>query len=146
MHPQYPFISLRSFVSFPFSFLYIPAVFCLPPLVFSAVAPSHSHRGWIRLPHYIFKKLLVDIYKSLVSNHFVEVALPLIKVPRRGGCLMFFSRRFKLLFLLSTPQASFRSRSSMAVRILPPGQLCVNSPKNGCKSYNLQPFLFFVLI
>ena len=29
-------------------FLYIPAVLCLPPSVFSAVAPSHSHRGWLR--------------------------------------------------------------------------------------------------
>lgn len=27
---------------------YIPAVLCLSPLVFSAVAPSQSHRGWLR--------------------------------------------------------------------------------------------------
>ena len=27
---------------------YIPAVLCLPPSVFSAVAPSHSHQGWHR--------------------------------------------------------------------------------------------------
>jgi hypothetical protein len=30
------------------TFHYIPAVLCLSPLVFSAVAPSHSHRGWLR--------------------------------------------------------------------------------------------------
>ena len=26
----------------------IPAVLCLSPFIFSAVAPSHSHRGWLR--------------------------------------------------------------------------------------------------
>jgi hypothetical protein len=29
----------------------IPAILCLQPSVFSAVAPSHSHRAWLRLPH-----------------------------------------------------------------------------------------------
>jgi hypothetical protein len=38
LHPQYRFISLHC----------IPAVLCLPPFIFSAVAPSPSHRGWLR--------------------------------------------------------------------------------------------------
>ena len=57
MHPQYRFIPLQSFVRLTLHFIplkalsfphCIPAVLCLPPSVFSAVAPSHSHRGWLR--------------------------------------------------------------------------------------------------
>ena len=47
MHPQYSFITFR-FPAEAGTLHCIPAVLCLPPSVFSAVAPSHSHRGWLR--------------------------------------------------------------------------------------------------
>ncbi|WP_232226406.1 hypothetical protein, partial [Flavobacterium sp. ACAM 123] len=41
LQPQYSFI--------PFRYATLQsAVLCLSPLIFSAVAPSHSHRAWLR--------------------------------------------------------------------------------------------------
>jgi hypothetical protein len=64
----------------------IPAVSCLSPFTFSAVAPSHSHRGWRR-----------SVKTSLCP-----------KSRNAFGCLMFFPRRFTLFLL------HFASRTSPA--------------------------------
>jgi hypothetical protein len=77
----------------------IPAILCLQPSVFSAVAPSLSHRAWLRLPHL---RYLRSIHFQLSIIHYQlsvgSVALPYIKVHRqKGGCLLFFTRRFTLI-------------------------------------------------
>jgi hypothetical protein len=67
-------------------FHYIPALSCLSPFIFSAVATSHSHRGWRR-----------SVKTSLRP-----------KSRNASGCLIFFPRRFTLFSL------HFASRSSPA--------------------------------
>ncbi len=64
----------------------IPAVSCLSPFIFPAVAPSHSHRGWRR-----------SVKTSLLP-----------KSRNASGYPLFFPRRFTLFLL------HFASRSSPA--------------------------------
>ena len=63
-------------------FLCIPAVSCLSPFIFSAVAPSHSHRGW--------RRSVKTSLRPKSRNAF--------------GCLIFFPRRITHAALHSTSQ------------------------------------------
>jgi hypothetical protein len=89
------------------TFHYIPAVLCLPPLVFSAVAPSHSHRGWLR-----------SVKTSLCP-----------KSGNAKGCLIFFPRRFTLISATFrfVPTLNSRIYGSCSIAATPPTSLLIHS-------------------
>lgn len=79
MHPQYrPAVKSGT-------------VLCLPPSVFSAVAPSHSHRGWLRFPHFNFSETL-GFYSQISSlqSLLIRSLCPKSRYPATAGDLSFF--------------------------------------------------------
>ena len=78
------------------TFLCIPAVLCLPPFIFSAVAPSHSHQGWHR-----------SVKTSLCpKSRYAKRLTYIFSLPLHATILS-----------LHFAKASFRSQSSVAVRL-----------------------------
>ncbi len=79
----------------------IPAVSCLSPFIFSAVAPSHSHRGWRRS----------------VKRHFaLNQGTPL-------AVLCFFpavSRSFSFILRLVPLQLQFSASGGCSIAATPP--------------------------
>jgi hypothetical protein len=59
------------------TFHYIPAVLCLSPLVFSEVAPSHSHRGWLRY-HFalnqVMPKAILYFFPAVSRSYLLRFA------------------------------------------------------------------------
>ena len=78
------------------TFLCIPAVLCLPPFIFSAVAPSHSHQGWHR-----------SVKTSLCpKSRYAKRLTYILSLPLHATILS-----------LHFAKASFRFQSSVAVRL-----------------------------
>lgn len=148
MHPQYRFISLHSPAAAG-TFHCIPAILCLQPSVFSAVAPSHSHRAWLRLPHL---RYLRSLHFQLSIIHYQlsvgSVALPLIKVHRhKGGCLLFFTRRFTLIAATfrSVPPLNSRVYGGCSIAATPPRRSS-SAKKNSLPSKGAPLFLLLAVL
>ena len=131
MHPQYSFIPLQSFVRLTLHFIPLKALSFVSlhsSRIMSATLSFFSGCSFAQ-PSGLAPLPFSCVFHSLETLHF-DYKIPLLTNIRHAvdgrfalnqgtpiGCLMFFPRRFTLLFLLSTPQATFRSRSSVAVRL-----------------------------
>jgi hypothetical protein len=128
MHPQYSFISLQSFVRLTLHFISLKALSSISlhsssimsaALSFFSGCSFAQPSGLAPLPCFNSLQYFQKTHNSYFTIHNLLGRFAL----NQGtpfGCLTFFPRRFTLLSLLSTPQASFRSRSSVAVRLPQP--------------------------
>ena len=88
----------------------IPAILCLQPSVFSAVAPSHSHRAWLRLPHLRYLRS-IHFQLSIIPINYRLVRSLCPKSRLAKGSLLLFTRRYTLI------SATFRSVPTLNSRI-----------------------------